>query len=333
MWKCKTCGCQNPDTCTACRMCGAAASNNTAPSGSAANETEQSGSPRENAPKFCGRCGRPLAYGQSTCQYCAGTEESKRLFQTTKSKRTVAVIAAAAIVCVAAVLLLPPLLSGNQQPQVSQAPQTVQKPQSEQNPPANAQGQESQTEHTASAKELYYAYFDQHFGWDNERDNPMLLNATNKYNVFLADLTHDGEDEMIVVDNTMDMDGVVLTVYTCKNNSVIAINTCESEFGPREKVFGLYDSAGSTYLFICSDGMTMMGGKAYYQVVSLTPDGAYDELLSDSYSVILNPETDEVTDEYYALIEKMEEIKQQSYILFDCGEDYVRQSDPASVLR
>ena len=312
MWKCKTCGCQNPDTCAACRMCRAAA-----PYDTAQDNTSQRDFMWESTPKFCARCGRPLEQGQSACRYCADMEESRKSVPSTKSKSNVAVIAAVAIVCISAVLLLPRLFDANQQTQFAQAPQAMQEP---------------QTEHTSSAKQLYYAYFGEHFGWDNELDEPMLLNATNKYNVYLEDLTHDGEEEMIVVDNTMDMDGIVLTVYSFKNNSVAAIHTWESAFDPREKTFGFYESAGSTYLLICSDGMTMEGGKAYYQVVSLTPDGEYTYLLSDSYSVTLNPETDDVTDEYYALIQKMEEIKQQSYILFDCKEDYVRQSDPATVL-
>ena len=146
MWKCKTCGCQNPDTCTACRMCKAAAPNNTTPGYTAPNYNGQSSSTHESAQKFCGRCGRQLAYGQSTCRYCVGTPDRGTPLPTTKSKNNVAVIVAAAIVCVAAALLLPRLLNGNHQTQYAQEPQTVQEPQTEQNPPANLPEQEEAQE-------------------------------------------------------------------------------------------------------------------------------------------------------------------------------------------
>lgn len=338
MWKCKTCGCQNPDTCTACRMCKAASPNNTTlnftkPGNVTPGYTERSRFGHESAPKFCGRCGRQLEPGLTVCRYCASTEESRKSHSSTKSNNSVMVIVAAAIVCIAAILLVPRLLGGYHQPsQFAQEPQTAQGPQNVQNIPTNAPEQQPQAEQSSNSKELYYAYFAEYFGWDNKLDEPMLLNATNKYNVYLADLTHDGEDEMIVVDNTMSMDGIVLTVFTCTNNSVVAIHTYESAFDPREKTFGLYESGGSTYLFICCDGMTMEGGKAYYDVVSLTSDGEHNYLLSDSYSVTLDSETTEVSDVYYSLLKKMDELKQQSYIVFDCKEDYVRQSDPATVL-
>ena len=149
MWKCKTCGCQNPDTCAACRMCKAAApnysipnnttSNFTKPSYTAPGYTEQNRFGHESAPKFCGRCGRQLEPGLTVCRYCAGAEESRKSHPSTKSNNNVVVIVAAAIVCIAAVLLLPRLLGGYQPSQSVQEPQTVQEPQFEQNPPAPKQ--------------------------------------------------------------------------------------------------------------------------------------------------------------------------------------------------
>ena len=147
MWKCKTCGCQNPDTCAACRMCKAAAPNYSTSSQTPSNYsttrfTEHSKSSHESASKFCGRCGRPLEYGQSSCLLCEGTVERNNTQSSTTAKSNAAIVIAAVAVCLAAILLLPRLFTGNQQAQFTQAPQTVQEPQLEQNPPAGVPGQE-----------------------------------------------------------------------------------------------------------------------------------------------------------------------------------------------
>lgn len=144
MWKCKTCGCQNPDACAVCRMCKAAAPNYITPSQTSSSDspprfTDQVLYSHESASKFCGRCGRPLEYGQSGCRYCEGSVERNKTMSSTKTKSSAVIVIASVAVCLAAILLLPRLFTGNQRTQSVQVPQTVQEPQNEQNPPAPEQ--------------------------------------------------------------------------------------------------------------------------------------------------------------------------------------------------
>jgi hypothetical protein len=276
------------------------------PASSAASQPRFS---QERAARFCGKCGRPIEPGQTSCGYCSSEEAAGKTGRVSGSKKSVAAIIAVAAVCVVAILLLlSRLLNGSQNATQSvQAPQTLEEPQTEQNPEPD---QTTQTQQPSSAKQLYYAYFAEYFGWDNKLEDPAFENATNRYNAFLADLTHDGEDEMIVLDNTYGMDGITLTVYTCRNDSVVGIYTVESTFDPRDKTLGLYENAGNAYLLVCYDGMSMFGGEAYYHAFSFTSNGDANDFLYDSFSETLDPETDEVSDDYYALLEKMEELKQ-----------------------
>lgn len=65
MWKCKTCGCQNPESVMSCRMCRA-----NKPSGTGAPKGENPGLKTDRVARFCGKCGRPLMAGESTCRSC-----------------------------------------------------------------------------------------------------------------------------------------------------------------------------------------------------------------------------------------------------------------------
>ena len=66
MWKCKTCGCQNPDTVMNCRMCRA-----NKPSGVAEPRREGPTFQPDRPARYCGKCGKPLMEGETTCRYCS----------------------------------------------------------------------------------------------------------------------------------------------------------------------------------------------------------------------------------------------------------------------
>ena len=66
MWKCKTCGCQNPDSVTICRMCHERGES----SGTVLPGAEKLDSKPIKKNLFCGKCGRPLASGETTCRFC-----------------------------------------------------------------------------------------------------------------------------------------------------------------------------------------------------------------------------------------------------------------------
>ncbi|MEN6636457.1 MAG: hypothetical protein ABFC56_11435 [Clostridiaceae bacterium] len=308
-------------------------SNFTKPSYTAPGYTEQNRFGHESAPKFCGRCGRQLEPGLTVCRYCAGAEESRKSHPSTKSNNNVVVIVAAAIVCIAAVLLLPRLLGGYQPSQSAQEPQTEQEPQNEQNLPTEAPEQQPRTEQSSRAKELYYAYFAENYGWDNKLEDPVYENATNKYNVFLADLTHDGEEEMLILDNTYGKEIINLTVFTCQNDSVVAIYTAETYFDPKGCALGIYTSEGESYLLICCYGMPFlsMTYDYYYRAMSFLPNGESFEIIHGELPKLYS-ETDELPEGYYDFVDEMDQIKRQSYMLFDPRDSYIRQSDPASVL-
>ena len=354
MWKCKTCGCQNPDTCTACRMCKAAAPNNTTPSYTAPNHTEQSRPTRESTPRFCGRCGRLIEQGLTSCRYCASTGSAVHAnpVPTPKSKPLILVMIAAAFVVLALVVVLLQTSKGGIGLQTVQAQTTpqgtangvpTQEPSVQSAPPAQETPSEIPEQHPNSTvpngsmsprtKSLYYAYFDKYFGWDNKLEDPIYDNATNKYNVYFADVTHDGEAEMLILDNTYGMEGIGLTVFTCQNDSVVGIYTAETYIDPKGWAFGIYTSEGESYLLVCCYGEPFfsMMYDYYYLAMSFVPDGEPSVIiqghLPDSYS-----ETGELPQGYYDFVDEMDQIKRQSYILFDPRDSYIRQSDPATVL-
>ncbi len=66
MWKCKTCGCQNPDSVTICRMCHESGKS----SETVLPRAEKFVSKPMKLDRFCGKCGRPLASGETTCRFC-----------------------------------------------------------------------------------------------------------------------------------------------------------------------------------------------------------------------------------------------------------------------
>ena len=310
MWKCKTCGCQNPDTCSVCRMC-----REPAPQTTPGTDSEKTSQIR-----FCGMCGKPLEPGQTKCRYCDSTKERPEQNRAKTGNSNLAVIISVAAICVLAVGLLLSFSSKNGGGQ-SQTAEDV------------FFDQTDATDQTADAKQLYYDFFSRTYGWDNEKDDPYMPAYSNKYNVFLADITHDGEDEMIVVDNTKDSEGIELVIYSCSGGSVDKIYTDSSATEPRGKTFGLSSDNGLTYFVVCSDAMYVTGGEIYYRVFSLTANGNADILKENSYAVTLNPDNyDEVGEGYYVVLDEMKALKDRSTILFDCAEGYVRQSDPLEVL-
>jgi hypothetical protein len=270
--------------------------------------------------RFCGMCGRPLEPGQAKCRYCDGTKEHPEQNRAKTGNSKLAIIITAAAICVLAVGLL---LSSAHKNGIGQG----------QTADDVFIGQPDTEEQIVDVKQLYYDFFGRTYGWDNEKDAPYIPAYSNKYNVFLADITHDGEDEMIVVDNTKDYEGIELVIYSCSGGSVDKIYTDSSAMGPRGKTFGLSSDNGLTYFVVCSDAMDMAGGEIYYRVFSLTASGNADILNENSYAVTLNPDNyDEVGEEYYVVLDEMKALKDRSTILFDCDEGYVRQSDPLEIL-
>lgn len=65
MWKCKVCGCKNPDTVLNCRMC-----RDGKPSGTSEPKIESSRFKPDRVARFCGKCGKPLADGETSCRNC-----------------------------------------------------------------------------------------------------------------------------------------------------------------------------------------------------------------------------------------------------------------------
>lgn len=355
MWKCKTCGCQNPDTCTVCRMCKAAAPYNTTTPNTAQNNTSQRSFTHEGAPKFCGRCGRPIEQGQTSCRHCASTGRvvNTNPVSIPKSKSLIiAMIMAVSAVVVLLVLLLQASRGwiGLQTVQAQTTTQgttddaPVQEPSVQSTLPVQEMPSEIPEQKPSSTvpngymspqtKNLYYAYFDKSFGWDNKLENPVYEDATNKYNVYFADVTHDGEAEMLILDNTYGMEGIGLTVYTCQNNSVVGIYTAETYIDPKGSALGIYTSEGESYLLICCYGRPFFpkADNYYYLAMSFPPNGEAYFIIDGKLSVPSYTEPDELSDEYYNFIDEMEQIKSQSYMLFDPRESFVRQSDPATML-
>ncbi|MEA4948412.1 MAG: zinc ribbon domain-containing protein, partial [Petrimonas sp.] len=183
------------------------------------------------------------------------------------------------------------------------------------------------------AMQLYYDYFEKKYGWDNENVDSMTPNS-NKYNVFLADLTHDGVDEMIVVDNTINSgEEVELIIYTCQHNQVEMIYFDRSTKMPRDKIFGLYYEDEITYLLVCKNDMWMTGGKVAYEVFYLSENGDKDYLINDMYAETIDPSYHEVLGPgYYDFVDRQDTILNKSKILFECGSGYVCQSDPKGML-
>lgn len=179
-------------------------------------------------------------------------------------------------------------------------------------------------------KQKYRKFFGEKYGWENKKANPCFGNAPNKYNVFLADLTHDGIDEMIVLDDTVDDEQAVeLTVYSYCDREINKIYSNSSTKMPRDKLFGLYNDDGLIYLLVCIDDMWMNGGNVSYEVFSLSETGSKKNLTSETYSQTLDPnKCEELGSGYYDFIDRKEEILRETIILFDCCEIYVRQSDP-----
>ncbi|MEA4913080.1 MAG: hypothetical protein VB061_00705 [Christensenella sp.] len=183
------------------------------------------------------------------------------------------------------------------------------------------------------AKQLYYDYFEKKYGWDNENVDSMDPDS-NKYNVFLADLTHDGVDEMIVVDDTIySGEQVELIIYTCQNNHVDMLYFERSTRLPRGTDFGLYYTDKLTYLLVCTNAMWMTGGTVSYEVFSFSDNGEKQYLISDMYTKTKDPENyDEEDPGLYDFLHREETIINKSKILFESGSGYACQSDPKEVL-
>ena len=180
-------------------------------------------------------------------------------------------------------------------------------------------------------KDIYRDFFGQFYGWDNENQYAFITNQTNKYNAFLADLTHDGADELIVTDDTFG-DSIEITIYTVVQDEVRPIFGDISSYEPRAKVFGLYEKDGSTYMLVCENNMWQNGGDCSYRAFSLTPTGEKNILLQDMYAEHYDPESGEVSEAYYDFLARQDSVLRQARVLFDCDDDYVLQSDPAAVL-
>ena len=133
---------------------------------------------------------------------------------------------------------------------------------------------------------LYYAYFEKHYGWDKKLEDPIYDNETNIYNVYFADLTHDGEAEMLVLDNSYGMESVGLMVYTCQNESVVGIYGEESYIDPKGCAFGIYTSEGESYLLVCCYGEPLFSKMYdyYYLAMSIAPDGEPFVIISGASS-------------------------------------------------
>ena len=354
MWKCKICGCQNPDTCTACRMCKAAAPYNTAAHDTAQNNTSQRNATREGASKFCGRCGRPIEQGLTSCRYCAssGSAAHANPESTPKNKPLILVMIAAAFVVLVLMVVLLQTSKGGIGLQTVQAQTTQQgtadgvptqepsvqsTPAAQETPSEIPEQQPSATVPNGSmsprTKSLYYAYFEKYYGWNKKLEAPIYDNETNIYNVYFADLTHDGEAEMLVLDNSYGMESIGLMVYTCQNDSVVAICGQESYIDPKGCAFGIYTSEGESYLLFCCYGEPFFSKMYdyYYLAMSLVPDGE-PFVLMEGHLPGPYSETGELPEGYYDLVDEMDQIKRESYMLFDPRDSYIRQSDPATVL-
>ena len=177
-------------------------------------------------------------------------------------------------------------------------------------------------------------FFGDKFGWDNKKANPEYSSCPNKYNVYLADITHDGIDEMIVLDDTNDQEGIVeLSVYSYNDGEISNIYFNSSTKMPRDKLFGLYDKDGLIFLVVYINDMWMTGGKESYEVFSLSKTGNQETLLSDIYSQTIDPDRfEELGSGYYEFVDRKEEILKDTIVIFNCSEPYVRQSDPNIVL-
>ena len=184
---------------------------------------------------------------------------------------------------------------------------------------------------TSNNKDLYRDFFGRFYGWDNENQYAFIINQRNKYNAFLADLTHDGTDELIVTDDTFG-DSIEITIYTVVQDEVKPIFGDISSYKPRAKVFGLYENDGSTYMLVCENDMWQDGGNCSYCVFSLTPTGEINILLHDMYVEHYDPESGEVSEAYYDFLARQDSLLRRARVLFDCDDDYVLQSDPAAVL-
>jgi len=100
MWKCKTCGCQNPDPVMSCRMCRASKS-----SGVAEPSRERPVFKTDRVARYCGKCGKPLVEGETICRYCASGitkpvdfRKKGTSFDRVRSVVKIATISAAAVV-------------------------------------------------------------------------------------------------------------------------------------------------------------------------------------------------------------------------------------------
>lgn len=182
-------------------------------------------------------------------------------------------------------------------------------------------------------KEKYEEYFGEKYGWNNKKVDPFYGNSPNKYNVYLLDLTHDGVDEMVVLDDTVDREETVeLTVYKYTNREVKAIYSISSTKMARDKLFAFYYSGEHSYLLVSINDMWMTGGTVSYEVFSFNESNEKNILISDTYTQYINPDIwEELDSGYYDFIDRKEKVLDNSTILFDCREIFVRQSDPSIV--
>lgn len=100
MWKCKTCGCQNPDAIISCRMC-----KTNKPLGTVEPRGEGPSVKPGRTAHYCGKCGNLLMDGETNCRFCrpgvAETAAPRRMGTSFDRVRTVikiATISAAAAV-------------------------------------------------------------------------------------------------------------------------------------------------------------------------------------------------------------------------------------------
>lgn len=103
MWKCKTCGCQNPDPVMSCRMCRASKS-----SGVAEPRRERPVFKTDRVERYCGKCGKPLMEDETTCRYCRPgvTEPATYRMKGTSFDRVRSVVKIATISAAAVVFLV-----------------------------------------------------------------------------------------------------------------------------------------------------------------------------------------------------------------------------------
>lgn len=126
MWKCKTCGCQNPDAVMNCRMCRANKLSGTAEPG-----REGSGLKTNRVARYCGKCGKPLMDGETICRYCrpdntesTSTRTKGSSFDHVRTAIKIATISAAAIVFLVGAAALTGMISPVHANGVSQAETT-----------------------------------------------------------------------------------------------------------------------------------------------------------------------------------------------------------------